>query len=279
MKEVEYSTIVDAIANLCIEINYNLSQKIIDLFANNIQTEKSKIGKDILRLLIENANLAKSEQIPMCQDTGTVVVFVELGQQVLIKNGLLNDAIEDGVRKGYLEGYLRKSMCHPLTRINTNDNCPPIIHTEIVPGDILSIFITAKGGGSENMSRLTMLTPSAGIDGIKEFVLETVERAGPNPCPPLIVGIGIGGNFEKCAMLAKKALLRNIGDANHDEMAAKLEKDLLSELNKTGIGPSGLGGSTTVMGVHVEVMPCHIASLPVAVNLNCHAIRHGKIEL
>lgn len=279
MREIEFKNIVNAIAELCIKINYELDEDVIDSFTKSLATEKSPVGKEVLELLIENAKIAKDEQVPMCQDTGTVVLFLELGQDIIIKGGNLTEAVEEGVRKGYLEGYLRKSMCDPFTRANTGDNCPPIIHTQIVPGDKLTVSIAAKGGGSENMSRLVMLNPSDGIEGIKKFVIETVDKAGPNPCPPLVVGVGIGGNFETCAILAKKALMRKLGEPSKNETAARLEKELLNELNKTGIGPSGFGGTTTVMGVHIDVMPCHIASLPVAVNLNCHAARHGKVVL
>lgn len=279
MREIKFKDIVNAIAELSIKINYELDEDVIDSFTKSLATEKSPVGKEVLELLIENAKIAKDEQVPICQDTGTAVVFIELGQDVIIKGGNLTEAVEDGVRKGYLEGYLRKSMCNPFTRANTGDNCPPIIHTQIVPGDRLSVSIAAKGGGSENMSSLAMLTPSDGIEGVKKFVIETVDKAGPNPCPPLVVGIGVGGNFEACAILAKKALMRKLGEPSKDETAARLEKELLSELNKTGIGPSGFGGTTTVIGVHIDVMPCHIASFPVAVNLNCHATRHGKVVL
>lgn len=279
MREIKFKDIVNAIAELSIKINYELDEDVIDSFTKSLATEKSTVGKEVLELLIENAKIAKDEQVPICQDTGTAVVFIELGQDVIIKGGNLTEAVEDGVRKGYLEGYLRKSMCNPFTRANTGDNCPPIIHTQIVPGDRLSVSIAAKGGGSENMSSLAMLTPSDGIEGVKKFVIETVDKAGPNPCPPLVVGIGVGGNFEACAILAKKALMRKLGEPSKDETAARLEKELLSELNKTGIGPSGFGGTTTVIGVHIDVMPCHIASFPVAVNLNCHATRHGKVVL
>ena len=279
MKEIEFKEIVNSIAELCIKINYELDQDVIDSFTKSLATEKSSVGKEVLELLIANAKVAKEEKVPMCQDTGTAVVFLELGQDVIIKGGNLIEAVEEGVRQGYLEGYLRKSMCNPFTRANTGDNCPSIIHTQIVPGDKLSISIAAKGGGSENMSCLVMLSPSEGIEGIKRFVIETVDKAGPNPCPPLVVGIGVGGNFETCAILAKKALMRKLGEPSKDETAAKIEKELLSELNQTGIGPSGFGGTTTVIGVHMDVMPCHIASFPVAVNLNCHAARHGKIVL
>jgi len=279
MREIEFKEVVNAIAGLCIKINYELDEDVVDSFTKSLATEKSSVGKEVLELLIENAKIAKAEGVPTCQDTGTAVVFLEIGEDVLIKGGSLTEAVEEGVRQGYLEGYLRKSMCDPFTRANTGDNCPAIIHTQIVPGDKLSISIAAKGGGSENMSRLAMFSPSEGIEGIKRFVVETVEKAGPNPCPPLVVGIGVGGNFETCAILAKKALMRKLGEPSKNETAAKIEKELLFELNQTGIGPSGFGGTTTVIGVHMDVMPCHIASFPVAVNLNCHAARHGKVVL
>jgi len=279
MREIEFKEIVDSVAKLCIKINYELDPDVVDSFIKSLDTEKSSVGKEVLELLIANAKTAKEEEVPSCQDTGTAVVFLELGQDVVIKGGNLTEAIEEGVRKGYLEGYLRKSMCNPFTRANTGDNCPSIIHTRVVSGNKLSISIAAKGGGSENMSRLIMLSPSDSIEGIKKFVIETVDQAGPNPCPPLIVGIGVGGNFETCAILAKKALMRKLGEPSKDETAAKIEQELLSALNQTGIGPAGFGGTTTVIGVHMDVMPCHIASLPVAVNLNCHAARHGKIVL
>lgn len=279
MREINVQSIVDAVSRLCIKINYELGEDVLSAFENALKSEKSKVGKEVLDLLIENAKIGREEQVPTCQDTGLAVVFVELGQEIQIKGGSLNDAITEGVRLGYEKGFLRKSVCDPFTRVNTGDNCPPIIHVESVPGDKLKISIAAKGAGSENMSRLAMLTPSQGIEGIKKFVIKTVEEAGPNPCPPLVIGVGIGGNFEKCAVLAKKALFRKIGEPSKNQTAAKLEKELFNELNKTGIGPSGFGGSTTVLGVAIEVMPCHIANLPVAVNINCHASRHGTIEL
>ncbi len=279
MREINFQSVVDAVSRLCIKINYELGEDVLSAFENALKSEKSKVGKEVLDLLIENAKIGREEQVPTCQDTGLAVVFVELGQEIQIKGGSLNDAITEGVRLGYEKGFLRKSVCDPFTRVNTGDNCPPIIHVESVPGDKLKISIAAKGAGSENMSRLAMLTPSQGIEGIKKFVIKTVEEAGPNPCPPLVIGVGIGGNFEKCAVLAKKALFRKIGEPSKNQTAAKLERELINELNKTGIGPSGFGGSTTVLGVAIEVMPCHIASLPVAVNINCHASRHGTIEL
>lgn len=278
MKIISYQDIVDDVARLCIDINYVLDRDVLKGFQESLKVESSPVGKEVLELLIKNAQIAEQEQVPMCQDTGAAVVFIELGEDVRITGGTLTKAITEGVRKGYQEGYLRKSMCDPFTRENTKDNTPSLIHTEIVPGDKLVIHVAAKGGGSENMSSLKMLSPSEGMAGLKKFVVDTVKAAGPNPCPPLVVGVGVGGNFETCAMLAKKALLRKLGDPSKNEMAAKLEKELLAEINNTGIGPAGFGGSITALAIHIEVMPCHIATFPVAINLNCHASRHGTIE-
>ncbi len=279
VRTINAQQIVDAVAELVITINYDIEEDIVKSFKGSLKKEKSDAGKEVLELLIKNAQIARAEQVPLCQDTGTAVFFIRLGQDVHIKNGTLNDAITEGVRKGYQDGYLRKSMSDPFTRVNTGDNTPPIIHLELISGDKLIITVAAKGGGSENMSRLKMLTPAAGIAGIKEFTVETVKLGGPNPCPPLIVGVGVGGNFETCALLAKKALVRKFAEASPDETVAKIEKELFAEINALGIGPAGYGGSTTALAVHMEAMPCHIATLPVAVNLNCHSSRHGTIEL
>jgi fumarate hydratase subunit alpha len=229
--------------------------------------------------LIENAKIAKEERIPICQDTGVAVIFAELGQDVAIVGGDFRSALEEGVREGYKEGYLRKSLCHPFTRKNTGDNTPIVLHLDMVPGETLKIWLVPKGGGSENMSRLFMLPPSAGWPGVKETVVNTVREAGPNPCPPTIVGIGIGGNFEKSALLAKKSLLRPLGTPNPDPEQRQMEEELLHEINKTGVGPQGLGGRITSLGVHILMMPCHIASLPLAINIQCHASRHLAITL
>lgn len=279
MKVIEYQTIVNAVAKLCMEGNYYLGQDVLNALQKGYETEASAPGKDILGQLIKNAEIAKQEQVPMCQDCGVAVVFVEMGQDITISDGFINDAITEGVIKGYDEGYLRKSMCDPFTRQNTGNNAPPIIHMEIVPGENLKITVAPKGGGSENMSAIAMLPPSAGIEGVKKFILERIKQAGPNPCPPIVVGVGIGGNFEKSAMLAKKALLRNIGENSPIKEVAELEKDLLEGINKLGIGPGGLGGRITALGVAVEILPCHIASFPVAVNINCHAARHKSVVL
>lgn len=239
------------------------------------EKEVSQSGREILKLLIKNAQVAKEEQIPICQDTGFAVVFVELGQNVHIEGGDFVEAINAGVRKGYQEGYLRKSIVgDPIDRVNTGDNTPCVIHTKIVPGDNLKITVAAKGGGSENMSALKMLKPADGLDGVKNFVIDTVKAAGPNACPPLIVGVGIGGTMEKAALLAKEALLRDVGSTNPNPKLAQLEKEWLKEINQLGIGPQGFGGSTTALAVHIKTFGTHIASLPVAVNLNCHAARH-----
>ncbi|RPI08048.1 MAG: fumarate hydratase, partial [Acidobacteriales bacterium] len=240
----------------------------------------SPIGKQVLEKILQNADIACREAMPICQDTGLAVLFVEMGQDVRIVGGDLRAAIEEGVRQAYEDGYLRKSLCDPLTRTNTGDNTPAVIHIDIVPGDKLRIIAMPKGGGSENMSAAQMLTPSAGINGIKKFVMETVEKAGANPCPPIIVGVGIGGSLEQACILAKKALLRPVGKTNpSDDNLAQMEKELYTRINELGIGPAGLGGKVTTLAVHAEMMPCHIASLPVAVNLQCHVARHQEETL
>ncbi len=239
-------------------------------------SEESAIGKEVLTELIENARIAKTENMPICQDTGLPVVFIELGQEVHLAGGDLSKAINAGIRQGAQEGYLRPSVCHCLTRHNTGDNTPVVIHLEIVPGDRVRIIVLPKGGGSENMSGVRMLTPSAGLEGVKEFVIQQVKDAGANPCPPIIVGVGIGGSFDQAAIIAKKALLRPIGSTNTDPEIAAIEVDLLGRINDLGIGPSGYGGRTTALAVHVAMIPCHIASLPVAINIQCHAHRHKE---
>ncbi|WP_338818385.1 L(+)-tartrate dehydratase subunit alpha [Moorella thermoacetica] len=272
--------ITRAVADLCRQANYYLGEDVRGALEGALTREVSPQGKDVLNQLLENAAIAAAEEVPICQDTGVAVVFLELGQEVQVQGGYLYDAINAGVRQGYTEGYLRKSMVYPpLDGRNTGDNTPAIIHTEIVPGDKLTITVAPKGGGSENMSAAVMLAPAAGIRGVKEFVLETVKKAGPNPCPPLIVGVGIGGNFEKCALLAKKALLRPLGEPHPLEGIAALERDLLESINCLGIGPGGFGGRMTALAVHVEIFARHIASLPVAVNIQCHAARHKSITL
>lgn len=279
MREVPVEKISEAVRDLAIRSNIELGEDVIAAFERALEQEESPTGKEILRRLIENAKIAREQRIPMCQDTGFAVVFVELGQDVRIVGGSLKDAITEGVRRGYEEGYLRKSICHCITRKNTGDNTPPVIHFDIVPGDKLKIIFAPKGGGSENMSRVTMLTPAVGIDGVRDFVIQRVKESGPNPCPPTIVGVGIGGTIEQAAILAKKALLRPLGSENPDEELRALEKDWLERINRLGIGPQGLGGRITSLAVHINMMPCHIASLPVAVNIQCHAARHKEIEL
>jgi len=279
MREISARKITAAIREMAIKANTELGEDMLNGFKKAIEKEESPIGKDILGKLILNAQIAREEKVPICQDTGFAVIFVDLGQEVHITGGSLAEAIEEGVRRGYLDGYLRKSICHPFTRENTKDNTPCVIHVEIVPGDRLKLIFAPKGGGSENMSRVTMLTPAAGVEGVKEFVVQRVKESGPNPCPPTIVGVGIGGTFEKAALLAKKALLRELGSRNPDTKLQKLEEEWLHTINNLGIGPQGLGGSTTSLAVHIEMMPCHIASLPVAVNIQCHAARHKEIEL
>jgi fumarate hydratase subunit alpha len=264
---------------MSIEANEELGEDVLFCFQQALQKEVSPVGKEILGQLIENARIAKEEHLPMCQDTGLAVIFLEIGQDLHLIGGDLKEAVNQGVREGYGEGYLRKSSCHPFSRANTGDNTPAVIYTDIVPGDRLKIWVVPKGGGSENMSRLFMLPPSAGIAGIKEKIVETVREAGPNPCPPTIIGVGIGGTFEQAALQAKKSLLRPIGTANPDPELDQLEKEVLDLINKLGIGPQGLGGRTTSLGVHIRLLPCHIASLPVAVNIQCHASRHKEVTL
>lgn len=278
IREIPVDLIQTAVTRLVIEANYFLPQDVENSLRAAINEEISPNGREILGLLLENSVIARSEEMPICQDTGYAVIFVELGQDVHITGGDLYTAINSGVREGYNKGYLRKSIVgHPLERINTKDNTPAVVHLEIVPGDKVKLTVAPKGGGSENMSALKMLKPADGIEGVKNFVLETVKNAGPNPCPPIIVGVGIGGTFEKCALLAKKALLRPVGSKNPDKVAAELETQLLKEINSTGIGPQGLGGKITALAVNVELYAAHIASLPVAVNINCHAARHKEV--
>ena len=279
MREIHTNQITTAVRNLCIDANTHLGEDVLEAFAKAMDQEVSPTGKDILEKLLENAGIAKAEDIPICQDTGFAVVFVEIGQEVHLVGGDLKEAINEGVRQGYQEGYLRKSVCHPFTRKNTGDNTPAVIHFDIVPGDGVKLILAPKGGGSENMSRVTMLTPAVGIQGVKDFVVQRVKESGANPCPPTIVGVGIGGTFETTALLAKKALLRPLGSENSDPELAALEQELYAEINALGIGPQGLGGRITSLAVHVNMMESHIASLPVAVNIQCHAARHKEIEL
>lgn len=272
---IKAAEITNKVDEMCMEANYNLGDDIVQSYKEALAKEESEVAKNILEQLIENAKIAKKERVPICQDTGMTVVFVELGQDAVIEGGDLYSAINQGVAKGYKEGYLRKSVVSdPLDRENTKDNTPAVIHAEIVAGDGLKITVAPKGFGSENMSQIKMLKPTAGVEGVKEFILKTVAEAGPNPCPPIIVGVGIGGTFEKAALIAKKSLLRKVGARNPDPKTAALEKQLLKEVNQLDVGPQGLGGLTTALDVKIEKYPTHIAGLPVAVNISCHVTRH-----
>ena len=275
IRTVNTDDIVKNIKEMCIEANHYLSKDMDKALKEATASEKSELGKKILNQLQENLKIADEEMIPICQDTGMAVIFLEVGQDVHFEGMAIEDAVNEGVRQGYTEGYLRKSVvAHPLDRINTKDNTPAIIHYQWVEGDELKITIAPKGAGSENVSAVGMLKPSDGYEGVKQFVLDTILKAGGNPCPPIIVGVGVGGNFEKCALLSKQALMRPLEDTSSDEICARLEKELLTEINELNIGPMGFGGSTTALAVKVNAYPCHIASLPVAVNIQCHASRH-----
>jgi len=276
IREISVHEITSVVRQLCIDANYNLGEDVLSILDKAIEEEESLTAREVLKELIANATIAREEKVPICQDCGLAVVFLEIGQDVHITGGGLNDAINEGVRQGYEQGYLRKSACHPLSRKNTGDNTPAIIHVEIVPGDTMKIIFAPKGGGAENMSRVTMLTPAAGIEGVKDFVVNRIKESGSNPCPPTIVGIGIGGTFERSAILAKKAILRKMGERNPDPELANIEQDILKRINKLGIGPMGYGGTTTSLEVFLEMEPCHIASLPLAVNVQCHAARHKE---
>ncbi|MBN1644111.1 MAG: fumarate hydratase [Dehalococcoidales bacterium] len=281
MREIKSSVITEAVAVLCREANFELGEDVLAALKKAEQVEESPPGKEILRQLLENARIAKEESLPLCQDCGTAIVFLEAGQDVHIVGGDLNKAVEEGVRRGYTDNYLRKSMVRqPFSnRVNTKDNTPPVIHTEIVPGDRLKIILLAKGGGAENMSRLAMLKPAEGRQGVIDFAVKTVEEAGGKACPPLIVGVGVGGTADTVMLLAKKALLREVGKPNPEPEIADLEKEIFKRVNDSGIGPMGCGGRVTALAVHAEVLPAHIASLPVAVNLQCHSARHKEIVL
>ena len=276
IRDISTQEIIKVVRNLCIDANYNLGDDVLLAFKEALEREDSGTAREVLKELIENAKIARAEKVPMCQDCGLAVVFMEIGQDVHVTGDDLVEAINEGVRQGYMEGYLRKSACHPFTRKNTGDNTPAIIHLQIVPGDKMKIILAPKGGGSENMSRVNMLTPAVGIEGVMDFVVNRVKESGSNPCPPTIVGIGVGGTFERSAILAKKTLLRNMGERNPDPGLAKIEEEILARINRLGIGPMGYGGNTTSLDVFLEIEPCHIASLPVAVNIQCHAARHKE---
>ena len=281
MRKLAAAAVTDHVARLFIEANTLLGDDIVSTLKSCLKAETSPTGRDVLAQLLENADLARESGVPLCQDTGLAVVFLEIGQDLHVTGGDLYEAVHGGVRKGCAEGYLRASVVSPPvgTRVNTGDNTPAIIHTTIVPGDRLRIVVAPKGGGSENTSAIRMLRPADGRDGLKRFVLETVAKAGPNPCPPIVVGVGVGGTFERCALLAKKALLRRLGESHPEPDFAALEGELLEAVNRLGTGPAGLGGTVTALAVHVETQPCHIASLPVAVNINCHSHRHREVLL
>ncbi|MEJ7621600.1 MAG: fumarate hydratase [Aquificaceae bacterium] len=281
MREVHYDQIVEAVREIAIKANYEIPEDVELAYQSAIRKEESEIGREVLSQILLNIKSAREEQMAYCQDTGVAVVFVEIGQDVHVVGGSLEDAINEGVRRAYTEGYLRASMVYDpvFERKNTKDNTPAVIHYRVVPGDRLKLTFAPKGAGSENTSRLAMLKPADGWEGVKRFVLETVKLAGPNACPPFTVGVGIGGTFEYCALLAKKALLRPVGERSKDPVAKRIEEELIEEINKIGWGPMGFGGTVTAVDVKVELYPCHIASLPVAVNIQCHANRHAEIEL
>jgi len=281
MREIGYQEIVDTVARLSMEANYYLGEDLLVALRRAKEKEESPLGREVLDQISENAQVAAEERMPLCQDTGMTVVYLELGQEVHLVGGDLTEAVNEGVRRGYEEGYLRKSVAErPFSaRTNTKDNTPAVIHTEIVPGERLKITVLPKGGGSENMSYLKMLSPAAGRQGVIDFVVESVDKSGANPCPPTIVGVGVGGTADKAMELAKRSLLREVGAPSPDPEVAELERDILEAVNGLGIGPMGFGGRVTALAVHIETFPCHIASLPVAVNLQCHSARHKSTVL
>lgn len=281
IRQIKAETVTETVKQLFLDCNYFIGKDIMTALEKARENEKSKVGKSVLTQIIENDKLAAKEEVPLCQDTGMAILFVEYGDKVVIEGGSFEDAVNEGVRQAYKDGYLRKSVVNDpvFDRLNTKDNTPAIIHTRIVKGDKIKITAGGKGFGSENMSAIKMLTPSYGIEGVKKFILDTVRTAGPNPCPPIVIGVGIGGTFERCAQLAKKATFRAIDTHNADERYAKLEDELLESINKMGFGPAGLGGTTTAIGVNIETSPTHIAGMPVAVNICCHAARHASAEI
>ena len=279
MREINAQDITAVVKKLCMEANYFLPEDIQDKICKACDNEPWPLAQSILGVIKENYEISLDKAVPICQDTGMACVFLDIGQDVHV-NGDIAAAVNEGVRQGYVEGCLRKSVVKdPLDRVNTKDNTPAMIYYNIVPGDTFDIMVAPKGFGSENMSQIKMLKPSDGLQGVKDFVIKCVEDAGPNPCPPIVVGVGIGGTFEKCAQIAKKALLRKVGSSNPDPRYAELEAEILEKINATGVGSQGLGGDITALAVHVEYFPCHIASLPVSVNLNCHAARHAEVTL
>lgn len=277
MKEIDVSEITRNIKEMCIEANHFLSEDMKTVFCGAIEKEASPLGRQILSQLSENLEIAAKDQIPICQDTGMAVIFLNIGQEVCLTGGDLTEAVNEGVRQGYTDGYLRKSVVRdPIYRENTKDNTPAVLHFNIVPGDEIEMIVAPKGFGSENMSRIFMLKPADGIEGVKEAILQAVRDAGPNACPPMVVGVGIGGTFEKCACMAKKALTRNLSEPSPVEYVRELEKEMLEKINRLGIGPGGLGGTQTALAVNIETFPTHIAGLPVAVNICCHVNRHAR---
>jgi len=273
MRDIHVDEISAVIERLFIDANYDLPEDVVRRFNEALIQEKSPVGKEVLQELLLNAEIAKDERIPICQDTGLAITFLEMGQDAHVVGGSLDDAVSEGVRRAYKKGYLRKSVCDPFTRKNTGDNTPPILHVSVVPGERIRIVVMPKGGGSENYSEVRMLVPSDGVEGVKRFVVEMVGKAGANPCPPITVGVGIGGNFETSALLSKEALMLPFGARNVDPFLKELELSILADINALGIGPEGYGGTVTALDVHIKVQPCHIASLPVAVNIQCHAHR------
>ncbi|MCR3921573.1 MAG: fumarate hydratase [Firmicutes bacterium] len=275
MRELDVAVLTTAIAEMVMDANYNLGLDVYQALEDALSKEQSPSGRHVLAQLVKNADIAKTEQVPMCQDTGFAVIYVELGQDIHLVGGDVSEAIQAGVRQGYQQGYLRNSIvADPLRRVNTNDNTPAVIHFTVVTGEQVKLIVAPKGGGSENVSAIKMLKPADGVAGVMDFVVETVQKAGSNPCPPMIIGVGIGGTFEKVTAVAKQALLRELGQPHADEFYAELEQKLLHRINQLGIGPQGFGGNTTALAVHIETFATHIASLPVAVNINCHAARH-----
>lgn len=277
MRKIDLTVVTDKVKKLLIKINYELDNSLVSLLKKAKESEDKALSKAIIKDILDNQEIARTKEAPLCQDTGIVVVFAEIGKEIYY-DGSLEDAINEGVRQGYQAGYLRKSVVnHPFNRINTKDNTPAIIHFKLVEGDQLKLKIASKGAGSENMSRVVMLTPADGIEGVKKLVLDTVFNAGGKPCPPLILGIGIGGNLEKSALIAKEAILRDLDDESDDPIINQLEKDLLKEINDLGVGPMGIGGKTTCLAVKINTYPMHIASLPVAINIQCHSARHEEV--
>lgn len=279
MRKIDLKVVSDKVRDLFIDACENIPENVLTALKDACEKEESPLGKQVLEQIVENAYLGREKHLPICQDTGLAIVYLTIGSEVCFE-GDIYEAVNEGVRRAYTEGYLRKSVVrHPLDRVNTKDNTPAIVHIKMVPGDTFKIDVAPKGGGSENMSTVKMLIPADGIEGVKKLVVDTVFHAGGKPCPPVIVGVGIGGNFEKCALMAKEALLREIDDVSEDPIAAQLEKDLLELINNCGVGPMGFGGRVTCLAVKVNVHPCHIASMPVAINVQCHAARHKSCTL